>query len=218
MTRDEAVAIIQEQLVFRTTLSSNIVANLQLAQIQLENEFRPWFLISEDSYVRTTADDDRLPIPDDFLEECDEAVLRYIPDDPDEDNPETDLVKDDYETLRSNYRDTETGGILAGEPEAYCLLGNYFRIFPTPDDEYLVRMIYYKTGELLTTNIENEWLLHVPHLLMGVAGKLMAKGPLRDMVAWSVFDEWEKTGRMLLLKRDRSRDMSNRNLQVGGPH
>lgn len=211
--------MIQLQLAFRTTLSTEIVTCMKLAQIDLEGEpLKPWFLISEDAYIRTEADEDRVPIPEDFLGETDEAVLRYVPDDPDEDNPELDLKKDDYDTLRKNFMDESTGGLLTGSPEAYCLLGAYFRIFPTPDDDYLVRMIYYQKDDELDTNIENQWLKHVPRLLMGKAGKLIAQGPIRDSVAWQVFDSWEREGRAALTNFVVSRDMANRDLQVGGPH
>ncbi len=217
MTRDEGVAAIQLQMSFRTTLDSEIVTAMQMAQTMLEAEpMKPWFLISEDAYIRTEADDDRIPIPDDFLEEVDEAVLRYVPDDTDDD--QVDLKKDDYDTLRKNYADPDTGGILTGPPEAYALLGNYFRLFPTPDDDYLIRQIYYQQDDTLDTNIENEWLKHVPFLLLGRAGLIIALGPVRDMVAAQVFKEWIAEGRAILTAKNISRSMAGRELQVGGPH
>jgi len=219
MTRDEAVAHIQMQLGFRTTLSSSIISQLQLAQQNLETgPTLPWFLISEDSYIRTEDGEQRVPLPTDFLEEADEAVLRYIPDDLSAENPEVDLIRDEYDVLRKNYMDTATGTIKTGPPEAYALFGEYFRVFPTPDDDYLIRMIYYQQDDLLTTNIENQWLKYIPKLLMGLAGKQLSGGPLRDQVAFSTFDAWEKEGRAMLLSKEIRRDISNRNLQVGGPH
>lgn len=219
MTRDEAVAAIQLQLGFRTTLSSSIILQLQLAQTTLEKgTVLPWFLISEDSYIDTTADEQRIPIPTDFLEETDEAVLRYVPTTVTEEDPEVDLVKDDYDVLRKNYLDTSTGAIQSGPPKAYCLMGEYFRIFPTPDDEYRLRMVYYKQDTSLSTNVENGWLKHVPKLLMGLAGKQLSGGPLRDAMAYKIFDEWEQTGRARLVQKINSRQLANRSLQVGGPH
>ena len=119
MTRDEGVALIQEQMSFRTTLSSNIITAMQLAQTQLEIQpTKPWFLVSEDAYVTTTSGEQRIAIPTDFLEEIDEATLRYIPDDVDAGHPERDLVKDDYDILRKNFMDATTGTIESGPPEA----------------------------------------------------------------------------------------------------
>lgn len=219
MTRDEAVAHIQMQLSFRTTLSSSIILQLQLAQETLElGPTLPWFLISEDSYINTTSGEQRLPIPTDFLEETDEAVFRYVPATVSATIPERDLDKDDYDILRHNFMDTTTGMVKVGPPEAYCLLGDYFRIFPTPDGSYRIRMIYYKQDTTLETNVENKWLKHVPKLLMGMAGKAMSMGPLRDQVAYGVFDSWEKEGRNLLLTKHVTRDLANRDLQVGGEH
>jgi len=219
MTRDEGVALIQEQLGFRTTLSSSIVTNMKLAQQTLEQgPTKPWFLITEDAYVRTTAEDERLPLPDDFIEEVDEAVLRYVPDAVSQDDPEVDLDKDEYDVLRKNYKDVNTGTTKTGAPEAYALVGNYFRIFPTPDDDYLIHMIYYGEDDTLDTNIENKWLKYCPYLLLGKAGKQISFGPLRDQAAWQVFDSWEKEGRAILISKNTARAMSNMQMQIGGPH
>lgn len=219
MTRDEGVSLIQEQLAFRTTLSSNIITAMKLAQTMLEaSPTKPWFLVSEDSYANTTPSESRIAIPSDMLEETDEAVLRYLPDDVSAETPERDLKKDDYDTLRKNYMNTTTGTIKTGPPEAYALLGNYFRIFPTPDDYYTLHMIYYMEDDLLTTNVENGWLKYVPYLLLGKAGKHISLGPLRDQMAWQVFDSWEKQGAAILMAKTISRDLANKELQIGGPH
>lgn len=216
MTRDEAVAAIQEQLGFRSDLSTNIITNMKLAQVTLEKgPTKPWFLVSEDSYIRTTNAEQRIPIPSNFLQETDQAVLRYIPDTLTD--GEVDLKKDDYDVLRKNFLDTTTGTIETGAPEAYALLGNYFRIFPTPDDDYLLRQIYYKTDTVLSTNVENGWLKHVPYLLIGKAGGQIASA-LRDSAALSTFKSWENEGRLILLSQNVDREFSNRDMQVGGPH
>jgi len=219
MTRAEAVTLIQRQLAFRTNLEDEIIAELQAAQIQLEAEaIKPWFLVSEDSYIDTTSDEQRVAVPSDFIEEVDEAVLRYVPDDVSGDDPEIDLIKGDYDELRKTYSDEDTGTVEAGAPEAYALLGNYFRIFPTPDDTYTLHMIYYKQDTTLSTNVENNWLKYVPYLLMGVAGQQIAGGPLRDKDAFAIFQSWEAKGRDALMRKNTSRDVANRNLQIGGPH
>lgn len=219
MTRDEAVSEIQVQLVFRTTLASTIISHLQKAQQDLElAPTLPWFLISEDSYIDTVSGEQRTPVPTDFLDETDEAVLRYVPTTPSASTPEVDLIKDNYDDLRKAFMDTTTGILKVGPPEAYALLGNYFRLFPTPDSTYRLRMIYYKQDTLLTTNVENQWLKYIPLLLMGKAGKKSSLGPLRDQIAWQVFSEWEAEGRRLLTTREVTRDASNKNLQVGGRH
>lgn len=218
MTRDEAVAVIQEQLGFRSDLATNIITNMKLAQTILEGSpTKPWFLISEDSYIRTEEAEDRVPIPSDFILETDQAVLHYVPDTVSTETPEVELKKDDYDILRLNYRDTTTGTTKIGPPEAYCLMGNYFRIFPTPDDEYLLRMIYYASDTVLSSNITNQWLTNVPYLLIGKTGRQIASA-LRDNQALAIFSGWEKEGQLLMMTQNQDRDLANRNLQVGGPH
>lgn len=218
MTRDEGVAFIQEQLGFRSDLSVRIIANMKLAQDTLEKGLtKPWFLVSEDSYIRTTAAEDRIPIPSDFLDETDQAVLRYVPDSISSANPEVDLKKDLYDVLRKNYADSLTGTIETGAPEAYALLGNYFRLFPTPDDDYLIRQIYYQQDTVLSSNVENGWLKHVPYMLLGKAGFQIATA-LRDMAAAQTFMSWNKEGTLLLVMQNTAREMANMDMQVGGPH
>ncbi len=218
MTRDEAVSMIQTQLGFRTTLATTIITQLKFAQQTLEKDaIKPWFLVTEDAYIRTSSGDDRVPVPDDFISETDQAVLHYVPDEVSVDDPEVELTKDDYDTLRKNFRDTTTGITKVGPPEAYCLLGEYFRIFPTPDDDYLLRQIYYAPDTELTSNIENNWLFHFPYLLIGKAGGMMATA-LRDSVALSTFRAWEMEGKAIMLRQVYDREFQNRDMQVGGPH
>ncbi len=218
MTRDECVAEIKRQLGFRTTLDTTIVTQLQIVQTELElAPTLPWFLVSEDSYSVTTPDEQRIVLPTDFLQEIDEATLRYVPDVVSAETPEKDLIKDDYDELRKSFMDTTTGTLQTGPPEAYAIFGNYFRIFPTPDDIYTLKMIYYAQDDTLDTNIENQWLKYSPQLLMGKAGKMIA-GALRDSVALGIFQQWEAAGQAALILRDASRPVANRNLQVGGRH
>ena len=211
MLRDAGVALIQEQLAFRTTLSSNIVTWMQLAQTTLEKgPTKPWFLVSEDTFTTTVSGEERVSLPLTFLQEVEDATFKYRPSTwPDE--PEVDLVKDEYDVLRRNYRGSE-----AGPPEAYALLGDYFRLFPTPDDAYAVRLIFYEMDDVLSTNIENRWLKEVPLLLLGSAG-LMISGSTVTPSAKANFQDWVNTGLKVVHAHDVSREMANRVMQVGGP-
>lgn len=214
MTRDEGVALLMQQFSFRNSsvTEAAIVSNMQLAQTTLEMmPNKPWFLISELTETTTIPDDHRLPLPDDFLEELDEEGLTYLPDD--EEEEEVQLVKEEIDLLKQNFI-----GVEPGAPQAYALVGEYFRIYPLPDDTYTVKMIYYMKDDTLDTNIENKWMKYVPLLLLGTAGKLTAKGPLRDVVANDTFNEWIQLGTDLLNRQNESRAMSNRKLQMGGPH
>lgn len=213
MTRDEGVALIKQQLAFRRTLDSAIVDQMKFAQTTLEAAPTvPWFLISEDSYAVTTADEERLASPGDFLVEAEDARLYYRPDDfPDSDDVE--LKKEDYDQLKRDFV-----GVPSGPPQAYALLGEYFRLFPLPDAVYTIRLIYYKRDTVLSSNVENGWLKHVPLLLLGSALKLIAEGPIRDDRAGKIADQWIATGTMLLHRRDTLRASANREDQIGGRH
>lgn len=210
MTRSEAVAIIQQQLSFRSDQADNIVTYLKLAQQTLEKgRTIPWWLRSERSYIYTTADEQRVVIPTDFLREEEGSQLAYIPDDADADI--VFLDKDTVDQLEQFYQRT------TGEPKAYALDGKYFRIFPTPDDVYQIRMVYGKKDVELTSNIENQWLKYLPYLLMGVAGRMIA-GALRDNTAVQIFSQWEREGIALMVSENEAREHTNQDYQIGGPH
>src|SRR5262245_31199037 len=212
MTRDEGVALIKQVLGFRTGLDTTIVTNMKFAQINLEaGPTRPFWLISEDSFTTTNLNDERIAVPVDVIEEVDQAVLKYVPDDPDAD--EVDLVKDDYDVLRKNFQ-----GVADGPPQAYALLGGYFRLFPNPGAiVYTVWTIHSKKDTVLHSKIENGWLKWGPMALLGLAGGILAVS-LRDTIAKMEFDRWASQGRVLLATQSNSREMQNWDMQVGGPH
>lgn len=214
MTRDEAVAMIKLQLGFRSNQDENIVTCLKTAQVQLELQpTKPWFLVSEDSFKRVTVGEQRVPLPSDFLQEHEDGCLYYVPDDADGPEDHVLLYKDDYDVLKGNFANE-----ASGPPQAYCILGKYFRVFPVPDDQYVIRMTYYKQDTVLSTNVENGWLKYAPFLMMGKAGKMIAGGPLRDAEAMKVFQGWEAEGLLALSGQETARNVTNHSRQVGGPH
>ena len=218
MTRDEAVAIIQQQLGFRTDLTAVIITNLKLAQVQLEGgPTKPWFLVSERMTKRTTADDSRVAVPESMLQQVDMASVRFLPDDTMTDLKQVTLKKNDYDVLMENYKDVDTGGVLTGSPAAYALQGEYFHIFPTPDDQYLLQITIFQQDTVLNSNIENGWLKWAPFTLIGKAGWLVASAT-RDKDAQAAFKLIEQEGRLAIAGQDIARDMSDQTPQIGGPH
>lgn len=210
MTRNEAVSLVQQNLGFKNALSSTIITNMQAQQQQLElSPTKPWFLLSENSFTNTTVGVRRVALPSDFLDEYEEGCLHY--DRQDSTEPEC-LSKDTYERLAYAYRNERTG-----EPKAYSLDGNYFNIFPLPDGVYKIQMKYYKKGASLTTNIENEWLKHIPLLLVGKVGLVVAEA-LRDTGAVPFFKSMVQESLLLLENQNEARKHSNYELQMGGPH
>jgi hypothetical protein len=213
MTRDEAVAIIHQQMGFRSDLSNVIITHMKLAQQQLELEpSKPWFLVSENMSTSTTPAEARVGVPSNMVEEYDDAALFYVPSEGDDEGKHIELKKDEYDVLVKNYKDSDSG-----EPKAYALRGGYFILFPTPDDEYDLLINIYAQDTLLDSNTENKWLKHAPLVIIGKTLKMIATAP-RDQVAKTTGQEWEREGRLALLAAEETRQLANQELQIGGPH
>ncbi len=210
MDRAEAVQMVQDTLGFTTALESDIITRLQQAQVQLEKGTTlPWFLKTEVSSISTFTDEERVKLPSDFLRQWEEDPLWYFDGDAEEDEDKWKaLVKDDLEFLRNSFPSS-------GPPEAYALDDSYFRIFPTPDEAYTLKMIYYKKDEVLSSNIENLWLEHFPWLLIGKAGASLAAG-LRDKEAVSVFAAFETINDAAMVKNTEARKHVSRRYVMGG--
>jgi len=207
MTRDEAVARIKRRLSNRTdsALDTTIVDELQFAQEQMEHDLRlspPWFLLEELSDASTTALEERLPLPSDFLQEYEQGTLWLV--DTALEDPFVDLPKGFYQGLKHKYPGT-------GQPKAYSLDGKYFRLHPTPDAVYTMRMLYYKKDAVLDTDIENEWLQEAPGVLWGRAGLGMAE-MLHDDRATTYFATHYREAREGLAKAMVTRSITNRGM------
>jgi hypothetical protein len=208
MTRNEAVAIVKQQLGFRTNLDETIVTNMQLAQKQLEmGPTLPWFLLSEYSTISTSASEPRLPLPTDFLRMHEESDVLLL----NEEDDEVVLVKDVESVLRGNYFNAD-----AAQPEAYAIVGNNLVLFPTPDASYYVKLRYYQRDVTLSSNVTNGFLTWCPYVLIGKAGGLVASA-LRDSAAQGIFRGLENEGRLALAAMETARQESGGTPQMGGP-
>ncbi len=210
MFRDIARARIQQTLGFRSDKETEIVAALQDAQVMLERGATlPWFLLSEVASISTSDGEERVAIPTDFLREWEDDPLWYFKAGTGGDaDTWTELAKDDLALLRSRYSGE-------GTPVAYALDVRYFRIFPTPDDTYTLKMMYFKKDAILTTNIENQWLEFFPYLVIGEAGILLSAG-LRDANALAVFQKWADEGRERMFVENEARMHASHSYVMGG--
>lgn len=173
MLRDDAVALIQQGLSFRTGLTSQIITMMQYVQgdILEQRATLPWFLLEEFSEAETTSGEERLLLPADFLGEYEEGTLwLYTP---------TADPEDQWEEIEKDFLDNIKTG-ETGPPEAYALTNKYFRLAPTPDAVYKIKMVYYKKGQVLSSNIENEWLANAGDLLINLTGVHMAEDLSND--------------------------------------
>lgn len=181
MLRDLAVSIAARRIGFRTDtdVTDALTAELQAVQSELEGGvqlanggvFLPWFLLTEIASNTSTPDEPRVLVPADFLMETDEgeAALWLV----DTEGKDVALSKDAYAALHAANPDP-------GQPKAYALVGQYFRLVPTPNAIYPLKIIYYAKDQDLSTNIENQWLKYAPELLMAKAIAKVAES-LKDM-------------------------------------
>lgn len=209
MTRDEARALIQQTLVWRTDKADEIVTALKNAQTKLERGAElPWFLLTEVSSISTTSGEERIELPSDFIREAEEHALYYYDGSADDADKWRPLVKDGMEFLRSEYPGS-------GAPQAYAQVGTYDRIFPTPDDTYTLKRIYFKAATVLSTNVENDWLKYYPFLIIGEAGRMISPS-FRDKDGKATFDEWMAEGRATMIVDNEARMHTGRRYVMGG--
>lgn len=219
MLKSEAIATIQRRLGYRGDQSAEITFELQQAQKRLEKgillpngrgTFLPWFLVSEMSDAVTVADEERVPVPSDFLGEFEDSAL-YVYDGTAADGERwVELAKDAEDFLRAQR-------LPSGKPQAYSLSGAYFRLAPVPDDVYTLKIVYYAKGETISSTLDEEpvWLLEAADLIIGEAGQRMAI-PLRDNAARDEFlkDIARETARLYARNEERIHD--NRRYVMGG--
>jgi hypothetical protein len=137
-----------------------------------------------------------------------EGGLRYIPDDTGEDPLR--LRKDKLNILEDCYLRSE------GPPKAYSLDGEVLSIFPLPDDVYSITYRYFAQDEVLSTDVENQWLKYAPYLLMGVAGLQLAPA-LGNTTGTQVFTKWQTEGKIQLYRENEARMHVGETYQIGGP-
>ncbi len=208
MTRDEAVTIIKGRLgrPSDTTIDTLILNEMKLAQTQAERDrILPWFLLTEISDASTTIDEQRLQVPTDFLREFGEGALWHFND---SGNPVwSDMTKEELDYLRQRY------STASGAPVSYALVGKYFRLFPTPDQVYTIKMLYYAQDEVLSTNIENQWLKEAPGILVSRTGAVIAR--YLNHPALIAFNADLLTAQNELVVQETARDEANRSRSMG---
>lgn len=212
MTRDEAITRMRRYLGFNTRLDSAVIVDaLKDAQVELESRPElPWFLITEVASISTTAGEQRVAVPSDFIREYErEALYLYNKDD---DKEYAILEKRDADDLRKEYSEEEDD---RDEPKFYALDGKYFRLFPIPDDIYTLKLIYYAEDTKLDNNVENEWLKHAPYLMIGLAGMFIAR-MTRDQNARETFQEMAQLSSGQLDREMEAREAANRRYIMGG--
>jgi len=210
MLRDEAVDIIADRLGNRTDLDTRIIAEMQLSQTMLEQTWgatdMPWFLLKElgeQASTSTVAGQERLEVPSDFLREPEGGALWVQ----DTDGTWSGLCKHDIDFLRKHESAT-------GLPRGYALVGKYFRFYPTPDAAYSVRMLYYASDTVLSSNVTNSWLTYAPELLIASTGARIAYY-IQDQQVAQLFLAQREIAFRAVISASIARDSANRQEFMG---
>ena len=208
MIRDDAIARVRRGLGYDNRLNVSLIIDaLKDAQNEVEQRsMLPWFLQSEISSIFTIVGEERIPTPVDFILEIEAGALWVYDDSLSQ--PWIELKKDDPIDLRTRFTEP-------GQPEFYAISDGYFRLFPTPDAEYTLKMIYYKQDVPLDSNIENKWLKYVPYLIIGLAGALLASQRFNDR-AKATFEGWAQLADTKLDSLIEAREHAQRRYVMGG--
>lgn len=184
MTRSEIVAQIQLLMGFRTDMINSITAQIALQQNHLEREVEwkiyPWFLQTEraDTAVSPLGDgfDERVLKPVDWISDMEEDGLYVV----DSNGIEQLLIKSEENKLRVTFRESDPG-----LPQYYSSSGDYYRLFPTPDLAYNLKMRYYQSDAIVSDGAStNRWMTRAPNCLIGRVGLMMSgasQSAQRDM-------------------------------------
>jgi len=196
-----------------TALDTQVVAEMALAQTVLEGgSYLPWFLLSEFSENDTVADEERVPVPTDFLREFEYGSLYY-------NNSAladawVELLKDEMEALRAD----TTLNASTGAPQKYSLVGDYFRLFPTPDAVYTLKMVYYKQDTAPATGgAENLWLKWAPDWLIAQTCVQMAQNLQMPQARVEKFMHAAQIAERRTMVAGEAREHASREYVMGGP-
>lgn len=207
MLRSAAVSVIANRLGQRTDLDSQIIAEMQLAQVRLEHKPElPWFLLKASSALATTATSREVTLPTDFLREDEDGTIWLTT----TAGTLVKLVKDDYDKLLdSTWLDEE------GQPSHFALKGGKWYMFPEPQLVYALSTFYYGKATVLSTDIENSWLANAPELLIAETGLRVARF-LRDPEYVSLFQSDITEATRDLITENEARKQAAREAYMGG--
>lgn len=210
MTRDEARKQIQDMLGHRKDLVDDIERALRFVQEELESEATlPFFLRVVDDSLSTTADENIIQRPQDFIRFWDDDPFSLIfTDESGGAATNFPLKKGSQKYLREAFSgETRTMG--------YSEVGEEFQLFPTPTDAWPLVISYYGKDRVLDSNIENKWLRYLSGLMIGRAGFIVATG-IRDKDAQAFFGALAAAGTEKLNQMSTAQDEAGGRWIMGG--
>ena len=136
----------------RSDLTTQIPDFIRLCEVRLRRDLRIRQMLKSVT-TTTTASDDTVELPSDFLEARDFIVVG---------NPVQPLNYQSPSLFNRNSRVAE-----AGKPLDYTILSNDFQLAPIPDGVYTVKLLYYAAPAFLSSsNTSNAFLANCPDLML----------------------------------------------------
>jgi hypothetical protein len=158
----------------RTDLTSIIPTFIQLAEAQLNRDIRHYEMEAR-SNGQQDAGDEYMQVPSTWLENIRAHVIGTG-------TTPLDLIsRAAMSDKRAGQEDT------AGRPEYYCMAAKQFQLYPTPDAEYEIELLFYEKIPALSASATN-WLIEsYPDVYL--YGSLMHSAPYLQederMVVWA---------------------------------
>lgn len=198
MLRSEAIAEIKRGLGFRQTQDTTIIAALKSAQEILETgRTLPSWLLVYDQAITVTANSANITLPTDFLRFHDDYDLYRV------DSNSTGRIfiprrnyTEAYQAYVANGTKDDSAVIAttSSYPDVLVMRGKTAGLLiPTPTIGFTAYLTFYKKAAVLSSDVENAWLLNNSNSLIGLAGIKVA-GPLRDKGAMELFSTQYKMG------------------------
>ena len=206
MQKQTVIGLIKSRLGNRTDagIDTRIAGELDAAQTELElyGDFVPWFLLSDEVPVATVVGAQEIALPSDMLQEWEDGAVAYdyLP-----------VTKYEHQALQAKYQDS------VGEPKAYAMLAESFKVFPIPDAIYTLKLRYYQKDALPSTLAaagENRWLKYAPMWLLAKAGVAVARY-IKDAEATAMFQADAAAAREQVYKAHVARAEHNVERQMG---
>lgn len=208
MTRDEAVALIKGRMGrnANSSLDAIIVSEMQFVQENIleGGAVMPWFLESQSDALVTVADTRTVAMPSDFIRERDEGAFWRFGTAGD-DTTLVELFKSDSSDLQDIYASADNSG-----PTHYSMLGTSVELYPKPDAVYSLRLNYYATATVLSSNVENAWLKYASDWVIAETGYIIANEHMQSDKMAAKFLSQIQAARARILQRDTAIKEANR--------
>lgn len=224
MLRDAITSLILARLVRPAdpVLSVAIPTEMQLLQsTELEGgDFLPWFCRKDDpTSLVTVAGTETVALPVDFLRFQEVGLYYYDP---------TQLVVPggqpwtrikrylNYDVMIAKFAATPSSPVTFKAPSGYHQSDNgLIYLAPIPQQVWQLRIRYYYSQPVLTTNIENNWTKYAPDLVAAVVGEKMARDYVGNTALGQAYAQDKIRARTRLYVADQARENADQVYRMG---